>query len=221
LTALKPMYDISGKLFFPYPTDVHKYIHCDVWGKPWERQCPSGMEWDQMPLTCIRTSHNPCRHHQPNQPYFYPHKCDPHMYIHCDTNHQSFDQSCQLDYVFYATSQVCVPPGSYPGTSNLVNTCNGNATPIPPPTASPGSHVTTSDPLGTHAFSNQYYSAPCTKANIDAGLLYFRYKFNNHNYIQCDLWGRQYLRDCFPDYYDPYTYTCVDGPVFPENVIGG
>ncbi|XP_053381096.1 uncharacterized protein LOC123552975 [Mercenaria mercenaria] len=210
---------LAGKLFFPYPNDAHKFIHCDVWGKPWERPCPAGMEWDQGLLTCITPSpYNPCRHHQPGQPYLYPHYCDPHMYIHCDTNHQSFEQNCQLDYVFYATSQVCVPPGSYPGTSNLVNTCYGNSTPYPYTIPTSGYYGTTSNPLHTHVFSNQNYQAPCTKANILAGLLYFRYKYNNHNYIQCDLWGKQYLRDCYPDYYDPYTYTCVDGPVFPENV---
>lgn len=209
---------MTGHLFFAYPYDVHKYIHCDIWGKPWVQSCQPGMEWDEGLLTCFTPSpYDPCRHHIPGQPYLYPHYCDPHQYIHCDTNHQSFIQSCQLDYVFFTTSQVCVPPGSYPGTSNLINTCRGATTPYPI-THVPNSQ--TLDPQANYTYNNQLYQPPCTYANIQAGLLYFAYKYNNHNYIQCDLYGHQYLRDCYPNYFDPITDTCVDGSIFVDNIVG-
>ncbi|KAH3785095.1 uncharacterized protein LOC127840958 isoform X2 [Dreissena polymorpha] len=121
---------LAGKMFFEYPGDHHKFIHCDVWGKPWAQDCPPGQLWDQGLETCYQPStYEPCLHHQPGQPYLYPHYCDPHQYIHCDENHQSFIQSCQLDYVFLASSQTCVIPGTY-DTGNLVNTCNGATVPV-------------------------------------------------------------------------------------------
>ncbi|XP_053381097.1 uncharacterized protein LOC128549055 [Mercenaria mercenaria] len=72
--------------------------------------------------------------------------------------------------------------------------------------------------MPSYGYSNQNYQAPCTKANVLAGLLLFRYKYNDHNYIQCDLLGKQYLHDCYPDYYDPYKHTCVGSPVSPAIV---
>jgi hypothetical protein len=54
---------LKGNFFFTYPPDVTKFIHCDVWGKPWVMTCQMEEEWDQNELTCIVPSayNNPCR----------------------------------------------------------------------------------------------------------------------------------------------------------------
>ncbi|XP_052788956.1 uncharacterized protein LOC128223687 [Mya arenaria] len=214
---------LAGNLFFPYPGDVTKFIHCDIWGHPWERNCPAGDEWDQGLLTCfVASTYSPCRHHVPGTPYLYPHQCDPHQYIHCDTNHQSFVQSCQLDYVFLKTTQTCVPKGQY-GTDTYYNTCGGSTTPQYYATTA-GQIGPTAGYNGGYTYSTQLWQSPCTHANIANNELYFPVTQDLHKYIQCDLNGRQYLRTCSGsgrDFYDPISHTCVDGPVFVDNIIEG
>ena len=211
-------------MYFEFPGDHTKYIHCDVWGHPWENKCQEGMSWEQDLLTCVpESTYNPCLHHVPGTPYLYPHDCDTHKYIHCDTNHESFIQSCQLDYLFLPDSQTCVPPG-FPGSENLYNTCNGYSLQpahivITTPLTAPGS---TSSNLIGYPFSSSLWVTPCNHANVAANNLYFAYRYDNKKYIQCDLNGRQYLKDCSAadPYYDPYSHTCVDGPVFVDGLIG-
>ena len=195
------------------------------------RECRPGMEWEQKEVTCIVPSTLfPCRsniHNPLQQQYLYAHQCDPHKYIHCDANGQSFVQDCQLDYLFYPASETCIPIG-FPGSESLVYTCNGayqTYVPQLPPTTTPAQVQGTVSGGGTgYIYSSGSYHEPCTRANIAANKLYFPYKFDRHHYIQCDLFGNMFLRDCSDsgrDYYDPYTFTCVDGPVTPEPVLGG
>ncbi|WAR31509.1 MATN1-like protein [Mya arenaria] len=186
-------------------------------------QILAGDEWDQGLLTCfVASTYSPCRHHVPGTPYLYPHQCDPHQYIHCDTNHQSFVQSCQLDYVFLKTTQTCVPKGQY-GTDTYYNTCGGSTTPQYYATTA-GQIGPTAGYNGGYTYSTQLWQSPCTHANIANNELYFPVTQDLHKYIQCDLNGRQYLRTCSGsgrDFYDPISHTCVDGPVFVDNIIEG
>ncbi|KAK3599239.1 hypothetical protein CHS0354_012849 [Potamilus streckersoni] len=141
---------LLNKLFYPYPGDVHKFIQCDVWGKAWERDCPSGEEWDQTDLTCIVSSgYEICRHHKPTDPYKYPHPCNTHLYIQCNAFGESWERPCPLNFVFYHLTQSCVKPGSYPGT-DYRNTCGtGYTTYQPAQTQAPVINVATISPLNT------------------------------------------------------------------------
>ena len=221
-------------MFFEYPGDAHKFIHCDVWGHAWTTMCPVGELWGQDLETCyVPAAYSPCLNHQDGDPYIYPHSCDPTKFIHCDTNHQSFVQDCQDGFKFLPSSSTCVPSGDY-GTDALVNTCNGAtappraATTLPPRTTirhttqPPVTYTYATDgSIVTYEFDgDNTYVAPCNAANIAADELYFAYKHDNQHYIQCDLTGHQYLQSCDPNYYDPYTHTCVDGPVFVDNIVG-
>lgn len=218
---------VIGNFFFEYPGDAHKFIHCDVWGHPWVTDCPSGEVWAQDLLTCyVPANYNPCLHHKAGDPYLYPHECDPHKFIHCDDNHQSFVQSCQLDYKFYEAGRTCVPPGQY-GTDSLIYTCNGAT---PPPYSAQSYTPTSYRMTGAHSLNpsiqgydydpNNNNVEPCTMDNVRVNLLYFPYKYDNQHYIQCDLNGHQYLQSCEPYFFDPYSLTCVDGPVFVDNLLG-
>ena len=180
--------------------------------------CRPGFEWVQKDVTCVVIPPSPCHNHDDTQPFLYPHPCDPHRFIHCDTNGQGFIQNCQRDYLFLPASQTCAPIG-FPGTETLVNTCNGATQP-------PAIYTTMSGATAKAGYlhSVQLWQAPCTKQNVAQNLLYFPYLLNNHQYIQCDIDGRQYLRDCSDvgrDYYDPDSHTCVTGPVHVDSIIGG
>ncbi|XP_045205401.2 protein jagged-1-like [Mercenaria mercenaria] len=115
---------LQGNLFFPYPGVSSKYIHCDIWGHAWEQDCQPGYIWDQQDLTCIiPTTFSPCHQHGTLTQALYPHHCDPHLYVHCDGNGQSYIQACQPNYVFLPARLSCVPIG-FPGSENLQNTCH-------------------------------------------------------------------------------------------------
>ena len=184
------------------------------------------MEWEQSEVTCIvPAAFDPCRHHDPSQPYLYPHQCDPHKFIHCDMNGQSFVQMCQLDYLFLPASQTCIPIG-FPGSETLVYTCNGAHQGYTQPQAvyTTKASVTGATVPAGYTYTSQQWQEPCTLHNIQNSNLYFPYLHNNHMYIQCDLYGNQYLRDCSSsgrDYYDPDSHTCVDGPVHVDSILGG
>lgn len=213
----------SGKFYFEYPADITKFIQCDIWGHAWVRDCRTGQEWVQSEETCI-TSPGVCRHHSSSQPYLLPHHCDPHKYIQCATDGRTYEMHCQPNYLFLPTPQTCAPIG-FPGTESLVYTCNGAHQSYFTQQSQIyiGTTVTSGPGIG-YTYATELWKAPCTPENVAARQLYFPYALNRHQYIQCDLNGRQYLKDCSSyglDFYDPYTHTCVDGPVTPEPVIGG
>ncbi|KAL3871109.1 hypothetical protein ACJMK2_039128 [Sinanodonta woodiana] len=212
---------LLNHLFFPFPGDVHKFIHCDVWGKAWERDCPSGEEWDQTDLTCIVPSgYEICRHHKPSDPYLYPHPCNSHLYIQCDTFGESWERPCELNFVFYELTRTCVAPGSYPGAISR-NTCGTGYTTYQPAvtqllfinsaTINPNTINTVN---GGYAVSTTPYDPPCTMDNIRMNSFFFPYIGSRHQYIHCDAAGYAHLLSCSGnDFYDPVSHTCVDGPV--------
>lgn len=72
---------------------------------------------------------------------------------------------------------------------------------------------------------NQPYAEPCTAENIKEGRYHFRVLGDPHSFIQCDNNGFSHLMPCSgakagpKDYFDPWTNTCVDGPVHVDNRI--
>ncbi|CAC5362153.1 Collagen alpha-1(XII) chain [Mytilus coruscus] len=221
---------LKGNFFFKYPTDVTKFIHCDVWGKAWIMSCPRDEEWDQHELTCIVPSsyENPCRNYKVGDPLFYPYPCDSHKYIQCDLWHQSFLMTCQLNFVFSPVVRNCVPRNSYtPPTHDPLMVCpdiHAHPTTQQPIAIIPGNGGATGSTYITYTFCGhcQAMVAPCTSDHLIAGEFLFPVTGNRHQYIQCDLSGHQYLKECPNNsyYFDGATHTCVDGPFQVDNSFG-
>ncbi|XP_076436105.1 uncharacterized protein LOC143275716 [Babylonia areolata] len=43
----------SGRFFWPYPGDKHKYIQCDLWGDAFVRACQASFTFDHVSSTCV------------------------------------------------------------------------------------------------------------------------------------------------------------------------
>ena len=73
----------------------------------------------------------------------------------------------------------------------------------------------------------EQYAAPCITDNIKEGRYHFRVRGDPHSFIQCDDHGFSHIIACPgakggpKDYFDPWTNTCVDGPVHVDNQING
>lgn len=107
----------TDRLFFPFPGDLSKFIHCDIWGKPWERICTPGEVWNQWDLTCVLpTDLNPCDIPGSDLTYKYSHPCDPTKFIQCAANGIPYVIDCGLDRVFSEPLQICLYRLDYNGT---------------------------------------------------------------------------------------------------------
>jgi hypothetical protein len=223
---------LKGNFFFTYPPDVTKFIHCDVWGKPWVMTCQMEEEWDQNELTCIVPSayNNPCRGRSNTDPLYYAYPCDPHKFIQCDLWHESFLRTCQLNFVFSPHAGNCVPRNVYtPPTHNPNIDCprfsvTHSHLSQTTPSFIPGNGAVTGSNFPTYTFCSncQPYHAPCTSDHLINGDLWFPVSGNRHQYIQCDLTGRMYLKDCPHGsyFFDDATNTCVDGPFQIDHNFG-
>ncbi|OWF46122.1 uncharacterized protein LOC110456139 [Mizuhopecten yessoensis] len=231
---------LANKFFFTYPSDVTKFIHCDVWGKAWVRPCPQGEEWDQHELTCIVPSKiaNPCRSRSSGDPFLYTYPCDPTKYIQCDLWHESFTRQCNPpSFYFQQSSESCVSPLTFVPTTPRPGTCDGVPATITnpaiiwtqaPQTAAPTNGlpvINTPSSNGAYPFCRNcaLYTSPCDAEHIRQMKLYFPVLGDRHHYIQCDLTGHMYLQTCTNnglDYFDPITFTCVDGGLAVDNQLG-
>ena len=253
----------ADKLFFPFPGNLTKYIHCDVWGKPWERICTTGEVWSQAEVSCVLPSLlNPCARMNTDLAYFYPHPCDRSRYLRCDSNGAAYVTFCDFGEAFNEATQRCHPIGSFIG-SDEKEFCENILFGFKPYRAGlglPDKHVGPTRPAitkpqgvgqietpagktekvvskknGTLAIhesklkeyifkSNEAYAEPCTLVNIKAGRYHFMVKGEPHSFIQCDTFGRSHKMPCSSkgrDWFDPWTNTCVDGPVFADYEIKG
>ncbi|XP_069121966.1 uncharacterized protein [Argopecten irradians] len=226
---------LANKFFFTYPSDVTKYIHCDVWGKAWVRPCPAGEEWDQHELTCIVPSNidNPCRRRSPGDPLLYTYPCDPTRYIQCDLWGESFTRDCNpTSFYFQQSSQSCVSPSTFvPPTaaSGMCDVVTGSSivtqaphTPFP---TNGVPVVNTPSSSGAYPYCRNcpLFTPPCDANHISHAKLFFPVLGDRHHYIQCDLTGHMYLQSCTnngQDFFDPITSTCVDGSLAIDNQLG-
>ena len=112
-------YFILDKLFFGYPRNISKYIHCDVWGKPWVRECTRGEVWDQWQVSCVNPSLiNPCSRPNADLAFLYPHPCDPKRYLRCDLQGDAYEEVCDYKEAFNVATQYCDPVGSFYGSDD-------------------------------------------------------------------------------------------------------
>ncbi|KAH3791162.1 hypothetical protein DPMN_144642 [Dreissena polymorpha] len=107
---------LENKLFFPFPGNLSKFIHCDIWGKAWERMCTPGEVWSQWDIACVLPSLiNPCnRAPVADASYMYRHPCDMTMYLQCDS-FNVYSISCGAGYLFQEHTQTCVPAQEFKG----------------------------------------------------------------------------------------------------------
>ncbi|XP_076438556.1 uncharacterized protein LOC143277563 [Babylonia areolata] len=54
------------------------------------------------------------------------------------------------------------------------------------------------------------YRNPCSPQSVQNGLYFFAYSNDKHQYIQCDVWGGAWLKDCAPAHvWNDQAHTCV------------
>lgn len=115
----------SDKLFFPYPGNLSKFIHCDIWGKPWESTCNTGEVWSQWDVACVLpTLLNPCSYPRTYLNRLYSHPCDQTQFLYCDAGGRPHAVYCGPDRVFQESVQNCVFISDFHGTL-FDNFCNG------------------------------------------------------------------------------------------------
>lgn len=106
---------LANKLFFAFPGNLTKFIHCDIWGKAWERMCTPGEVWSVWDTACVNPAHlNPCER-QTNLTYSYGHPCNAMLYLQCDTRGRAYEISCGTGFAFHEESQRCLAYSEFPG----------------------------------------------------------------------------------------------------------
>ncbi|XP_060593229.1 uncharacterized PE-PGRS family protein PE_PGRS54-like isoform X2 [Ruditapes philippinarum] len=107
---------LNNKLFFPFPGNLSRFIHCDIWGKPWERICTPGEVWSKWDVTCVLPHLlNPCNRPTTDLTYLYSHPCDPSIYLTCDLQGRAHEVNCLRGEAFHEESQRCRPYADFTG----------------------------------------------------------------------------------------------------------
>ncbi|XP_045196979.2 uncharacterized transmembrane protein DDB_G0289901-like isoform X2 [Mercenaria mercenaria] len=99
---------LANKLFFPFRGNLSRFIHCDIWGKPWERICTPGEVWSIWDNTCVLPHLlNPCNRPTTDINYLYGHPCDPAKYLTCDIQGRAHEINCARGEAFDEKTQRC------------------------------------------------------------------------------------------------------------------
>lgn len=102
---------------------MNKFIHCDFWGKPWERICTKGEVWSQYDVACVNPNLlNPCARTTTDVRFLYRHPCDPTKYLRCDLTGNAYEIPCEAGLAFQETNQRCENYQSFQATA-LENYC--------------------------------------------------------------------------------------------------
>ncbi|XP_067679055.1 uncharacterized protein [Haliotis asinina] len=168
----------NNELYFPHPYDNTKFIRCDFTGDMYITQCPGQKRYIADSHVC-GTEHaiinngkkpivgnnvpNPCTVDEiRNNHMYFPYPGDLTKYIHCDPTGMPWENSCQDGFLWFQDAQTCSPDYQHQG-------------------------------VGSTPFT---FVNPCTKANIDAGNMFFLYPPDSNKYVQCDVTGVYYIRPC-------------------------
>ncbi|KAL4219267.1 serine-type endopeptidase [Mactra antiquata] len=115
---------LANKLFFPFPRNLSMFIHCDIWGKPWERICTPGEVWSQWDVTCVLPHlSNPCNRPTTDLNYLYKHPCNPRMFLQCDSQGRAHEVTCGMNRAFNEAQQMCQPFNTFPPLSDFTPFC--------------------------------------------------------------------------------------------------
>ncbi|XP_071095868.1 uncharacterized protein [Haliotis cracherodii] len=168
----------NNELYFPHPYDNTMFIRCDLTGDMYVTQCPGQKRYiadshvcgtehavinnNKKPIVTNNIS-NPCTLNEiRNNHMYFPYPGNLAKYIHCDPSGMPWENSCQDGFLWFQDAQTCSPDYQHQG-------------------------------VGSTAFT---FVNPCTKANIDAGNMFFLYAPDHNKYVQCDVTGIYYIRSC-------------------------
>mgnify|MGYP000013499203 CR=1 FL=1 len=113
----------DGKLFFAYPGDERRYIHCTYFiGQATTGDCGEHHYFSEAVRTCLNNEPydpdtgtfnedvtNPCIETGTNgQLQYYEYPGDANKFIHCDQYGDAYIQSCRADLVWSQHSLSCV-----------------------------------------------------------------------------------------------------------------
>ena len=220
-------------LRFPHPTDVTKYLLCDLSGKLYIVQCPQFESYYQSCQQCVGDSTSSCVGGNKTEVtstgspctlenlqaghFFFIYASDNTKFIHCDVWGKAWLLNCPLGEVWDQNILTCTTSGSggQLGTTNV---------PIIRP---PSSTNYGGDEVNGFLCcpTCPLFSPPCTHEKIAQGRLFHGIAGDRHHYIQCDLTGRMYCpMSCSPeadgtlDYFNYQSQTCVDGAL--SGIVG-
>lgn len=222
----------KGVLKFPHPTDVTKYLMCDLSGKLYIVQCPQFESYYQSCQQCVGNTSSSCivgkKNSTDSSPctlanlqagrFFFTYQADNTKFIHCDVWGKAWLMSCPGGEVWDQNILTCLTSGS--GTQS-------GSTPFSPIVRPPSSTNYGGDEVNGFLCcpTCPRFSPPCTHDKISAGRLFHGIAGDRHHYIQCDLTGRMYCpMSCAPeadgslDYFNYLSQTCVDGAL--SGIVG-
>lgn len=221
----------KGVLKFPHPTDVTKYLMCDLSGKLYIVQCPQYESYYQSCQQCVGDTSSSCIVGQKNSTdsspctlanlqagrFFFIYQADNTKFIHCDVWGKAWLMSCPGGEVWDQNILTCLTSGS--GTQS--------ETTFSPIVRPPSSTNYGGDEINGFLCcpTCPRFSPPCSHDKISAGKLFHGIAGDRHHYIQCDLTGRMYCpMSCAPeadgslDYFNYLSQTCVDGAL--SGIVG-
>ena len=189
-------------IYLPHPTDGTKFIQCDLFGRMYIIQCPTGESYDRTTASCTRGTVvptviqpavttptttttqqsivnplNPCSNANVAMGLIYfAYPNDNTKFIECDLLGKAMVLQCQAGLVWNQQRLSCVYD-IVPG---------GVQTTLPP--------VTTGTATGTNTGTVN----PATLCKVNANSLdeLFHPHPDPHKFYQCDLWGDVFVNNC-------------------------
>jgi len=164
----------TGRVYYPVQGDAAKFVQCDVLGRAYVVQCPSGLVYNQattscqspVPVTAAPVINTPCTQAalQAGSVYF-PFPGDNTRFYECTGVNSAQVLTCPQGLVWDSGRVACV----YAAGQGNVN-----------PTVFP---------------SAQQFTNPCTAAQINGGHYYFAHP-DPTKFIQCDNALQAYVVAC-------------------------
>lgn len=213
----------SKKIYFPHPSDIKKFIQCDLLSRMYIVQCPTGETYDfttsscsngnsqppisttPTPLPTTTQAPNPCTSANIAQGNIYfPFPTDPTKFIQCAPNGLPQLGSCNPGMIWNQQRLACVfntqPTGSKTTTPKVI-IITPPVNPFVKPSTPRVSVSSTTTPSGTTVNICKH-----KVTNLDE---LFHPHPDPHKFIQCDLWGEMYVSDCPPnEVWNDFSKTC-------------
>jgi len=184
----------SNKVYFPHPSDVTKFLQCDIYNRMYIIQCPQGEVFDLATTACrpnvqpatakpyvppavvtrppvtvapVVTDTNPCNANAISRGQFYFAVADKTKFIECDLAGNPNMLSCPAGLLWEQGLLSCVYPLN----------AGGNV------------------PVNPVNQVNNQIANPCTKTAISSGHFFFPHP-DPSKFIQCDLYGQVFVVNC-------------------------
>ncbi|XP_076470817.1 uncharacterized protein LOC143300774 [Babylonia areolata] len=201
--AANPCKSGQGRVYYTVPGDASKFVQCDVLGRAYVVQCPTGLVYNQATTSCqaplpvtqtpsVVVSTSPCTAQalQQGQVYF-PYPGDSAKFYECTGVGQVQVLQCPQGLVWDGSRIACVyAAGAGAGAGVVVQ-----------PTAFP---------------TSQPFTNPCTAQQLAGNHYYFAHP-DPTKFIQCDNTGQAFVNSC-PSGLVWNQYSEVCSSAFAQNV---